>query len=105
MTPCIKKQAIKEGNGACVRMTPEPDNPYDSHAVAFECLAYGGWYVIKKHVLDAITSGDIEFAWIKYKALKTTGAGYYATVRVTKKKEWPQIVHALSDTVNYCSCH
>ena len=100
---------IKKGNGACIRVIPEPDNPYDSHAVAFECLIDGLWrvfgYVIKElsdHVLDAITNGDIvcvEFAWIKYKILKTTGAGYYAAVRVTKKKEWPQIVHALSDTM------
>jgi hypothetical protein len=101
--------AIKDGKGVCVRLTPEPENPYDSHAVAFECLIDGCWkvfgYVIKElsdHVLDAISKGDIihvDFAWIKYKILKTTGAGYYTAVRVTKKEEWAQIVHTLSDTM------
>ena len=100
--------ATKEGKSVCV--TPQPDNPYDSHAVAFECQVDGSrgvfGYVIKElcdHVLDAISKGEIisvDFAWIKYKILKTTGAGYQGTaVRVTKKKEWAQNVHTLSDTM------
>lgn len=101
--------ARKEGKSVCVRLTPQPDNPYDSHAVAFECQVDGSWgvfgYVIKElcdHVLDAISKEeiiDVDFVWIKYKILKTTGAGYYTAVRVTKKKEWAQIVHTLSDTM------
>ena len=93
----------------CVRLMPEHDNPYDSHAVAFECQVDACWrvfgYVIKElrdHVLDAISKGDIisvDFAWIKFKILKTTRAGYYTAVRVTKKKEWAQIVYTLSDTM------
>ena len=87
--------ARKEGRSVGVRLTPQPDNPYDSHAVAFECQVDGSWgafgYVIRElcdHVLNAISKGEIinvDFAWIKYKILKTTGAGYYASVRVTKK--------------------
>ena len=111
MQETLKKAflATKEGKSVCVRLTPQPDNPYDSHAVAFECQVDGSWgvfgYVIKElcdHVLDAISKGEIvsvDFAWIKYKILKTTGAGYYTAVRVTKKKEWAQNVHTLSDTM------
>ena len=87
----------------CVRLTPQPDNPYDSHAVAFECQVDGSrgvfGYVIKElcdHVGEIVS---VDFAWIKYKILKTTGAGYYTAVRVTKKKEWAQNVHTLSDTM------
>ena len=101
--------ATKEGKTVCVRLTPEPDNPYDSHAVAFECQVDGCWrvfgYVIKElfdPVLDAINKREIvsvDFAWIKYKILKTTRAGYYTAVTVKKRNEWAPIVHRLSDTM------
>ena len=93
----------------CVRLTPEPDNPYDSHAVAFECQVDGCWrvfgYVIKELcdlVLDAINKREIvsvDFAWIKYKILKTAGAGYYTAVRVKMINEWAPTVYRLSDTM------
>ena len=101
--------ARKEGRSVGVRLMPQPDNPYDSHAVAFECQVddSGGvfGYVIRElcdHVLNAISNEEIisvDFAWIKYKILKTTGAGYYASVKVTKKKQWAQIFHTQSDTM------
>ena len=37
--------ATKEGKTVCVRLMPDPDNPYDSHAVAFECQVDGCWRV------------------------------------------------------------
>ncbi len=66
-----------------MRLNPEPNNPYDSHAVAFECKIIAGcWkvfgYVPKElcdFVLSAIDKGDIlnvEFSWIKYKIIRST---------------------------------
>ena len=35
--------ATKERKSVCVRLTTQPDNPYDSNAVAFECQVDGSW--------------------------------------------------------------
>ncbi len=86
-----------------MRLSPEPNNAYDSHAVAFECEVAGPgcWkvfgYVPKElcdFVLSAIDKGEIlnvEFSWIKYKIVRSTGPGYYTAVKVTKRNEWPQL--------------
>ena len=74
---------INEKKNVPVRLNPEPNNPYDSHAVAFECeIIAGCWkvfgYVPKElcdFVLSAIDKGDIlnvEFSWIKYKIIRST---------------------------------
>ena len=106
---CQAFRERRDGRSVAVRLTPEPTNPYDSHAVAFECEIAGCWrvfgYVVKElsdYVLDAINRGEIvhvEFSWIKYKIIRTTGPGYCTAIRVTKSGIWPPLVHSLQDTL------
>jgi len=69
-----------DGKTVSVNLKPEPDNPFDSNAVAFICQTdeNAEWkrigYVVRvatSEVLDTINSKkknntDITFAWIKY---------------------------------------
>lgn len=100
---------MKEGKSVLVRVEPEPNNPYDSHAVAFQCLIGCQWqvigYAVKEvcdSVLEAVSSNSIvsvEFAWLKYKILRTTGPGYYTAINIKRKQDWPPIVHRLASTM------
>ena len=100
-------KAIHEGKVVPVRVEPEPNNPFDSHAVSFQCKIGGQWsvfgYVIKELcdcVQDAVTRKDIisvKFAWIKYKVLRTSGPGYYTAINVTRRHTWSPIMHSLAN--------
>ena len=91
------RDRIHSGENVSVRLMPEPENPYDSKAIAFQCLYQGGWqrigYVVAElcdEVLSAINGGDIvsvEFAWVKFKFLKKH-PGHYASIFITRRGEW-----------------
>lgn len=62
-------------------------------------------YVVKElceSVHNVISTNSIvstEFAWVKYKIIRTTGPGYYAAVDVTRKGDWPPIVKQSANTM------
>ena len=67
---------MKEGQEVPVRLIPEPDNQYDSKAIAFKCCLDGNWirigYVVRDaldYVHAAISAKKIisvKFAWVKF---------------------------------------
>ena len=92
-----------------VRLMPEPNNIYDSKAIAFECQLGGKWekigYVIKELldiVHDAIESKEIvkvEFSWIKYITdWRRSGPGYFAGISISKNSSWDKTVLKYSRT-------
>uniref|UniRef100_A0A1X7TRH2 HIRAN domain-containing protein n=1 Tax=Amphimedon queenslandica TaxID=400682 RepID=A0A1X7TRH2_AMPQE len=92
-----------------VRLTPEPNNIYDSKAIAFECQLGGKWekigYVIKELldiVHDAIESKEIvkvEFSWIKYITdWRRSGPGHFAGISISKNSRWDKTILKYSST-------
>ena len=88
MTPRTKSDCLKTVSGVLqagtsvpVKVIPEPNNPFDSRALAFQCLIDNKWqligYLIKELcdiVHEAIADGSIisaRFAWVRYKVLRT----------------------------------
>ena len=74
----LSKASAKWSEGCVVpvRLTPEPTNPKDSKAIAFECLVSDKWerigYVVKE-ALDSVHCAlsesqilSVQFDWIKY---------------------------------------
>ena len=106
---CVACELMKKGETVPVKLVPEPTNPVDSRAIAFQCQTHGKWnvigYVVKEvceSLHDALVSDSItstEFAWVKFKILRTTGPGYYAAVNVTRRGEWPTIVKQSANTM------
>ena len=98
---------IQQGVTVPVKLVPEPNNPFDSRAISFQCYvdrkAIG--YVVKEVcdiVHDALQSNSVvstNFAWVKYKIVCTTGTGYYAAVDVTRKEMWPSKVKQSANTM------
>ena len=96
------RDRLHSGESVPVRIMPEPENIYDSKAIAFQCFHKGTWqrigYVVAElcdEVLSAINDGDIvsvKFAWVKFKFLKTR-PGYYASISITRSGEWSHAVH------------
>lgn len=82
-----------------VKLCPEPDNCYDSKAIAFMVNFDGKerriGYVIRElldEVHHCITSHEIkkvQFAWIKYIVeWPRCGPGYFCGIDITKKGQW-----------------
>ena len=56
-----------------VRIIPEPNNPYDTKAICFQCNVSGEWerigYVVREAlgaVHSAISILAVKFSWVKY---------------------------------------
>ena len=49
---------------------------------------------IEKQVIVAT-----KLAWVKFKVVRTTGPGYYAAVAITRRGEWPPLVHRSASTM------
>ena len=92
---------IDEGKTVPIRVRPEPDNPVDSKAIAFECNLESEWKIIGyivREALDAVhdalnkhTITEIKVDWIKYIVhWSRSGPGWYAGVRITKEGKWPK---------------
>ena len=92
-----------------VRLQPEPENKFDSKAIAFQAFISDEWhrigYIVKEALDDvhsaleqnAITS--IEFAWAKYLITWTkSGPGYFAGVKITRKGKWSKEVCTSAST-------
>ena len=105
----IVNKHLQEGKEVPVKLASEPNNPYDSRAISFQCELDKKWhvigYVIKElceSVHEAITCGKIvstKFAWVKYKVIRNTGPGFYAAIDITCQGNWPPIVHSHSNTM------
>ena len=108
---CLKTVSglLQAGTTVPVKVIPEPNNPFDSRALAFQCLIDNKWqvigYVIKELcdiVHEAIADSSIisvRFAWVRYKVVRTTGPGYYAAIDITRKGKWPPIIHRSASTM------
>ena len=107
------KQKMDKGEAVTVRILPEPNNPYDSNAIAFQCKVDDNWvtigYIVKEvlqHVHAAIQSKSIisvEFKWIKYIVMwSRSGPGFYAGINITRKGDWPREVRLSSSTQQTC---
>ena len=91
-----------------VRLSPEPDNEYDSNAIMFQVLITDEWktigYVVKEitsNVLSAIHNDSIisiELEWVDFLTCwKKTGTGYFASIMIKRKGEWAKhVVRACS---------
>ena len=109
---CDVRDSMESGDTVPVKLVPEPDNPFDSNAIAFKCLQNSVWktfgYVVSEicgEILAAIASGDIvsvELTWVKYKLWKKS-PGFYAAVKVTKKGDWSNRVKESRSTFSYTS--
>ena len=103
-------ELLRKGNNVPVKPILEPTNPFDSHAVSFQCQLNNRWnvigYVIRElsdYVRDAILSQDIvatKFLWVKYKVVRTTGPGFYAAINITRKGQWPSAVCKLVNSMH-----
>ena len=97
-----------EGNDVPVRICPEPDNPKDSEAVAFQCYLSGAWkrigYVVNEALpevhsaLENKTILSVEFAWVKFLLCWSySGPGFYAGINESKGGDWS---NHYSSTIN-----
>ena len=103
------KRKLEKGEAVPVRILPEPNNPYDSNAIAFQCKVDDSWvtigYIVHEilhHVHAAIESKSIvsvKFKWIKYIVMwSLSGPGFYAGINITRKGVWPREVRLASST-------
>ena len=92
-----------------VKIEPEPDNQYDSKAIAFKCRVDEKWYrigyIVKEALEDvhnALTQKlvvDVSFKWIKYLVIwMRSGPGYYAGINITINGKWSSQVHRCAST-------
>ena len=91
---------IQRGEEIPVMIEPEPDNQFDSKAIAFKCRVEGRWqrigYIVREaldEVHTALTQKkiiDVSFSWIKFLVVwMRSGPGYYAGINITINGEWP----------------
>lgn len=91
--------SLKDGNETPVRLRPEPENPFDPNAIAFDCLINNNWrhigYVVQDVLLDvheAMSKKEIlsvKFAWVKFLLCwRRSGPGFYAGVEISKQGPW-----------------
>ena len=92
-------KCIKEGKEVPIRLQPEPDNPVDCNAIAFQCCVHNDWsrvgYVVQEalpEVHDAIQKHaivSVRFASVKFLLCwSRCGPGFYAGINIAKKGSW-----------------
>lgn len=98
---CLSKASkiLRDGGTAEMKMAQEPNNQYNTRAVAFLCKINDKWqrvgYVVKEcleYVHKAMSEGHIlsvKLAWAKYLVCwSRSGPGFYAGVNVTLQGVW-----------------
>ena len=88
---------MKDGETVAVKLQKEPDNPFDSRAIAFMCMLHDKWerigYIVKEAidpVHDAMRNNhitEVRFDWLKY-IVYFQDRGWYAGIMIRKKYEW-----------------
>lgn len=104
----LAKIAQRRSKGEVVpcRLKPEPTNPVDSQAIAFETEVDGVWqiigYVVKEALCDvhkALAAKkviSVSFDWVKYQ-LYWRAPGWYAGINVTRLGKWSStVIHSHS---------
>lgn len=92
-------KVLCQGGSVSVCVQPEPDNQYDSKAIAFRCHVDGKWqrigYVVREcldHVHKAMQDKrllSVELAWAKYLICwSRSGPGFYAGINMSISGEW-----------------
>ncbi len=94
-------QCRNRGQKVPCRVEPEPDNPVDSEAIAFQCKVDGVWktigYVVRealKELHEALAQKrviEVSTSWVKYIIYWTT-PGWYAGINITHIGDWSQAV-------------
>jgi len=100
---------LGSGEEVPVKIVPEPDNQYDSKAIAFQCKVDGKWnkigYIVRE-ALDNVHRAlmqkkiiSVKFAWVKYLVIwMRSGPGYYAGINIAIDGEWSQEVCRCAST-------
>jgi len=106
----LVNEQLQKGNDVHVKPVLEPNKPFDSHAVSYQCQLDYSWnvigYVVQElsdYVRDAILTEAIvatKFSWVKYKVVRTTGPGFYAAINITRKGQWPPAVYKLANSMH-----
>ena len=100
---------LKDDVEVPVKLVCEPENQYDSKAIAFMCLLSEQWhrigYVVSEaldHVHKALADKKIifvRFSWVKYIVIwRHSGPGYYAGINIAIDGEWPRQVTRVAST-------
>ena len=100
---------LGSGEEVPVKIVPEPDNQYDSKAIAFQCKVDGKWHRIGYIVREALDNVhralmqkkiiSVKFAWVKYLVIwMRSGPGYYAGINIAIDGEWSQEVCRCAST-------
>ena len=106
--PKYAKQQLDNGIRLPLKLQLEPDNKYDSKAIAFMCHDNSGWqrigYVLREvtdEVHGAINNGkilNVAFDWTKY-CVHFSTCGWYTGIRITLNGEWlPQVQRSCART-------
>lgn len=107
----MQLQKIEAGEVVPVHIQPEPDDPVDARAIAFECVLNNKWerigYVVREDlepVHDALHHDlvlEVKFSWIKYVVhWSRSGPGWYAGITITKQGYCPpEVVRCASNIV------
>lgn len=103
-------QLRNQGINVTCRVRPEPNNPFDSKAIAFDCQMDGTWHVIGYVVREALDElhealkGDkitqVSLAWVKFQLI-WRAVGWYAGINITRSGQWSlTILRCQSSTVH-----
>ena len=108
----LAEAALKKRNGENVevRIHPEPQNPYDARAIAFECLIGTKWervgYMVSE-VLDSVHQVlqdnalvSVRLDWVKFIThWSSSGPGWYCGVEVSRKGSWSKEILQSRSTI------
>ena len=100
---------LEHGEQVPVKIVPEPDNQYDSKAIAFQCKVDSKWHKIGYIVREALDDVhralvqkkiiSVKFAWAKYLVVwMRSGPGYYAGINIALNGEWSHEVCRCAST-------
>ena len=103
-------QKRSKGEDVQCKIKPEPTNPVDSQAIAFESEIDGVWqvigYVVKEALCDvhnALAAKkviSVSFDWVKYQ-LYWLAPGWYAGINITRLGKWSStVLHSHSSKVH-----
>ena len=99
----LKRASQLRSRGEVVecKLQQEPDNPYDSQAIAFLCNVDNKWkrigYAVQE-VLEELNEAisrkkitDVSIEWVKYVIFWQSPA-WYAGINITRKGKWSHVI-------------
>lgn len=93
-----------------VRILPEPNNPVDAKAIAFQVLTENKWERVGYAVTDVLDALHqeiltksivaVELEWVKFIThWRRSNPGWYCGIKITKKGLWDNIVMRCRSTI------